>query len=131
MSRLELTDNLMDTIIKMSEGNPGAATAMMSVIEKNDSIDPQSMMGGLGSILLLDTWEIYGTDIYILFSDKCQRDTRKFLMLLRAVQLGFLGHSKLQAMGADEMREIDLTEEEWADLDNKVCERLEDFQRAA
>lgn len=32
MSRLELTDSGMDVIIKMSDGNPGAVTAMMSIL---------------------------------------------------------------------------------------------------
>lgn len=32
-------------------------------------------------------------------------------------------------MSADQMRTIDLTEEEWIDIDSQVCERLEHFQK--
>ena len=32
-------------------------------------------------------------------------------------------------MAADQMRQINLTDEEWNDLDEKVCEELERFAR--
>ena len=131
MSRIELTDSPMDALIKMAEGNPGAAVAMMDILKQHDEIDPQAMLGGLGTIMILDTWGIYGSSIYILYSDKCDRNVRQLLMLLRATQLGFFSHTKLQQMAEDQMRSVNLTDEEWQDLDDKVCERLEDFQRAA
>lgn len=86
-------------------------------------------MGGIGAVMILDTWEIYGTDIYVLWNDKCNRDVRQMLMIMRATQLGFFSHERLQEMASDQMRQINLTDEEWEDLDNKVCERLEDFAR--
>jgi len=131
MCRIQLTDNTMDILIKMSDGNPGALTAMMEIIEKHESIDPQAMMGGLGAIMILDTWKIYGTDIYILYNDKCDKDVRKMLMIMRAVQLGFMPESKLVAMAKDQKREINLTDSELIDLDVKVCEQLESFAKAA
>lgn len=131
MSRITLEDTGMEMIMKMSDGNPGALTTMMEIIEKHADIDPQAFMGGIGAIMILDTWEIYGTDIYILFNDKCNRDVRRMLMLMRATQLGLFSHSKLQQMAADQMREVNLTDDEWSDLDQKVCEQLEDFAKAA
>ena len=131
MSRIQLTDNTIDVIAKMSEGNPGAMTALMDMFNGGEAIDPQGALGGFGSILLLDTWEIYGTDIYILWNDKCGQDLRKMLMIMRACQLGYLSHNKLQQMAADQMREVDLTDDEWSDFDEKVCKRLGEFQRAA
>jgi hypothetical protein len=130
MSKLDLKDTVMDAIIKMSEGNPGAITALMEIIQKGNSIDPQSFAGDLSAILGLDTMKIYGTEIYILWSDKCGRDTRKLLMLLRAVQLGFLSQQKLKEMSEDQMREVNLSEEEFSKLDKKVCNRLTGFQKA-
>lgn len=131
MSRIDLTDTGMDVLVKMSEGNPGALQALMDIMAKHDSIDPQAAMGGLGAVMLLDTWKIYGSGIYILYNDKCGRDVRKMLMLLRAVQMGMLRSGKLQEMAADEMRAVDLPVEEWQKLDDQVCERLEDFAKAA
>ena len=129
MSRIELNDTVANAILKMSDGNPGAITAMSDILKEAADIDPQSAMGGMGPILMLDTWEIYGTDIYVLWSDKCQRDVRKMLMLLRATQLGFLNNSRLKEMASDQMRKIDLTEEEWDDLDGQVCSQLENFRK--
>jgi len=129
MCRIQLEDSAIDMVTKMSDGNPGAITAMMEIIAKHDSIDPQAAMGGIGAILILDTWKIYGSDIYILFNDKCNRDVRKMLVLLRAVQLGHLSETKLRQMASDQMREVDLTEQEWLDIDKTVCDELEQFQR--
>ena len=127
MSRITLSDTAMDVLMKMADGNPGAIAAMMEVLEKHDSIDPQAAMGGIGAIMLLDTWEIYGTDIYVLFNDKCERDVRKLLMIMRATQLGMFPHCRLQEMAADQGREINLTNDEWQQLDDAVCEQLKDF----
>lgn len=131
MSRLDLSDTGMDVIIKMADGNPGAITAMMAIMEKHDEIDPQAIMGGMGAIMILDTWGIYGTEIYILWNDKCNRDVRQMLMLMRATQMGMFSHTKLKEMAADQMREVNLSDEEMAELDEKVCEQLEDFARPA
>jgi hypothetical protein len=130
-TRLGLTDTMMDVVMKMSDGNPGAVVAIMEIMQKHEEIDPQAAMGGLGAIMILDTWEIYGTDIYILFNDKCGRDVRTMLMLMRATQLGFFSHSRLQEMAADQMREVNITEDELAELDKKVCDQLKDFKKAA
>ena len=129
MRRINLSDNITMSIIKMVEGNPGAITAIMDLVEKHDSIDPQSFFGPLGVLIALDTFEIYGTDIYILYNDKCQKDARKTIMLLRAVQLGLLPVAKLKEMARDQMRKINLTEEEFESLDKQVCEQLEDFAK--
>ena len=131
MSRLDLSDTGMDVIIKMADGNPGAITAMMAIMEKHDEIDPQTIMGGMGAIMILNTWGIYGTEIYILWNDKCNRDVRQMLMLMRATQMGMFSHTKLKEMAADQMREVNLSDEEMAELDEKVCEQLEDFARPA
>lgn len=133
MARIELTDTLTDVIVKMAEGNPGAATAMMEIYTKGEKIDPEAAMGGFGAILLLDTFGIYGTEIYIIWSDKCKRDTRLMLMLMlmRAVQLGLMPESKLKTMAEDQMRQVDLTAEEWDDYDQQVCAKLKQFARPA
>ena len=131
MSRIKLTDTTMDMILIMSEGNPGAGFALMDIIKDHNSIDPQACMGAVGAILLLDTFEIYGTDIYVIYNHKCNSDVRKMLMLMRSVQLGFLGQDKLQSMAADQQGQVNLTDDEWSELDKKVCDQLEDFKRAA
>ena len=112
MSKIQLTDTSVDIFQKMSEGNPGALAALMNIYKESPIIDPQSAMGGLGPILSLDTLGVYGSDIYILWSDQCHKDTREFLMLLRANQLGFVSNDKIVANAKDQRREVKFTQEE-------------------
>jgi hypothetical protein len=131
MSRIELNDTSVGAVMKMAEGNPGAMSAMMEILKEHDAIDPQAFMGGIGAIMMLDTWEIYGSEIYILWSDKCERDVRKMLMIMRSCQMGNFSHNKLKEMAADEMRQVNLTAEEWQEHDDFVCGRLDQFMKAA
>ncbi len=129
MSRIVLTDSILETYVKMSDGNPGAVNALVELQQDIDKIDPQSALGILGVLMQLDSMEIYGTAIYILWNDKCGQDSRKMIMMLRANQLGFLSADKIFEMSQDQMNEIDLTKEEWNLLDDKVCTQLKDFER--
>lgn len=130
MTRIELHDTTQDIIFKMSDGNPGAMTAMMSLLKESKEIDPQSAMAGLGPLLSLDTLGIYGTDIYILWNDKCKNDTRRFCMLLRAHQLGMVQARDIQEMAADQMQQVNLTAEKWDKIEADVCEQLGEFMTA-
>ena len=126
--RITLTDNVMSAMMKLSESNPGAMTAMMDMIEKGEQIDPQSFMGGLGALLSLDTLNIYGTDIYVLWSDICNKNTAHTLAVLRAVQLGIFSGPTLQ----DACSRQDFSGREMVpvvELYDKVRERLEEFDR--
>lgn len=131
MSKIKGSDSVQDVFISMAEGNPGAITAMMELIENAKRIDPQAMIGAISPILYLDTCEIYGSSIYVLWSDKCGKDVRKLIMLLRATQLGFLPTEKLQEMAADQCYQVTLSDDEMAELDAKVCAELEHFEKAA
>ncbi|MCJ8292907.1 MAG: hypothetical protein MJK15_00740 [Colwellia sp.] len=129
MSRIKLEMTIQDIVMAMCDGNPGAIAAMVDLYQQAEAVDPQAAFGGLTPLVALDTLEIYGTDIYILYSDKCQKNVRKMLLLLRAHQLGFVTSAKITAMAADQMREVDLTVEEWEEIDMKVCDQLEQFQK--
>lgn len=127
--KISLTDKPMEIIIKMSDGNPGVAAAIMDIVENHQGIDPQSALGWLGPVMDFDAMGIYGTDIYVLYSDKCNKDVRQLIMLMRARQLGFIGESKIVEMAKDQCYKINLTEEEFMELDKKVCDKLEDFMK--
>jgi hypothetical protein len=94
--RISLNDSAVTVVAKMSDGNPGAMNAMLEILQKGDKIDPDGFMGGLGFILLLDSFGIYGSDIYVLHSDICQKDVVKTCAVLRATQLGFFSQDTLQ-----------------------------------
>jgi len=129
MSKIQLTDSTMDVVVKMSQGNPGAMNAIMEMLKpESKEIDPDAVMGGLMKILALDTLGIYGTDIYVLHSDICDRNMIKMFAVLRAHQLGFLNGSVLvdacsrQDYSGKQMINVN-------DLYKKVKEALPRFKR--
>lgn len=88
--RIELTDSTMTVIMKMSDGNPGAITVLMRMLQEGEKIDPDSWSGGLSGILALDTHGIYGSKIWMLYKDVCRENLENTLAVLRACQLGQL-----------------------------------------
>ena len=123
--RIKLTDSTMDVVVKMSEGNPGAMNVIMQMLTANN-IDPDNAMGGLGALLLMDTYGIYGTDIYILNNDICDRDLAKTLAVLRATQMGMFDSNILKdACHRQDRSGKQLVPVE--DLYLKVKERLPNF----
>lgn len=93
--RISLEDNLMTIIMKMSGGNPGAVTALVELYQRADAIDPDNALGGLGQLLMLDTFGIYEENIWMLYKDLCGGDPSKVITLLRACQLGKLSERDL------------------------------------
>lgn len=129
MAKITLEDDTKTVIMKMAEGNPGAITALCEMPKHGDIIDPESFSGSFAPILSLDTLGIYGSSIYIIWNDQCNRNIRETLMLLRAYQLGFTSGEKIQEIAADQMGKVKLSKEEMAELDKKVCNRLDRFKR--
>ena len=128
MEKIKSTDSTMDIILKMSDGNPGALNAIMQILEPNN-IDPDNSLGGFGVVLLLDTYGIYGTDIYVLYSDICGKDLAKTLAVLRACQFGLFDSRVL----ADACHRQDYSGKELVPVEElylKVKERLPKFDSA-
>ena len=94
--RIEMTDTVVDVIIKLVEGNPGAVKVCTEMIKCGESIDPDSVWGGIGNLLSLDTHRIYGSRIWMLYKDVCGEDLTNTVGILRALQLGFLKEDVLQ-----------------------------------
>jgi hypothetical protein len=126
-SRINLSDTLMTAVIKMSDGNPGAVTALMALSTVKPTVDPESAMGPYAPLLSLDTHQIYGSAIWILYKDVCKQDARTMLMLLRAVQLGLFSEGALQRLSQNNNGGI--SDEKMTELDMQVCAQLEQFQR--
>ncbi len=96
MSRINLSDGMMDVFIKMCEGNPGAMSVLAQIMEHGEKIDPDNAFGGLGPILALDTHEIYGSNIWILFKDVCGQNIVHMIAMLRAIQLGLIPYGTMR-----------------------------------
>lgn len=128
MSRIKLGDGMFDVINKMTEGNPGAMNVIMELTYMSEKIDPDSAFGSIGAILLLDSYEIYGSDIYVLWSDICGRNTKKMIAVLRAGQLGIIpSYTIKDASSRQDYSGKDMIDVE--DLYKKVCERLPNFDK--
>lgn len=89
-NRIELMDSFNDIIYKISEGNPGALTVLLRSMTEVKDVDPDCALENLGPALLLDTFGIYGSNIWILYKDCCYQDIHLFWACLRGLQLGLV-----------------------------------------
>ena len=69
-NRIGLNDSVMESVVKLVEGSPGAMAALMDVMEHDD---------GLMALLWLDDGGIYGPDIWVLYKDMCDHDVQCFV----------------------------------------------------
>lgn len=123
--KIQLTDTVTDIVFKMSEGNPGAVNVICGMIKDGGKIDPQGFLGGLGAVMLLDTYGVYGSRIYMLCKDVCKGDMVKLFAVIRGVQLGIIPEPTMH-------RAIDSRGEEGLDVEKlliDVKKRLADFGR--
>jgi hypothetical protein len=125
-SRIKLEDSLVEAVTKMSEGNPGAVTVIMRMFKEGDKIDPQSFAGGFGAVMLLDTFRIYGSRIWMLYKDVCREDIVSTIAVLRACQLGLVSQDTLKEAVDDYGRGINVPE-----LLELVKIELQEFGRQA
>lgn len=95
-TKITLEDSPMDILLKMSEGNPGALSVCMQLLEKGGQIDPDSALGGLGPIMTLDTLNIYGSRIWMLYKDVCGESLSKMVAVIRGSQLGYVTSVQIQ-----------------------------------
>ena len=79
-TRITADMTMMDMLITMSEGNPGALTCLMQMLES----DPMAML----DILLFDSMGIYGSKIYMVWNDCCGRNMEKFKKTIQAFREG-------------------------------------------
>ena len=125
MSRIQLTDNTISAITKMSDGNPGAVTVLMELLNEGGKIDPDDFMGGLGSVLALDTLGIYGSSIWVLYKDVCGQEVNKMIAVLRSHQLGFISGNLIFQASDERIKSRELIDVD--SLYSKVKERLPRF----
>lgn len=64
----------MKDIIEMSEGNPGALTCLMGIMQFEDQ---EYLVNGIKIVSKLKTLNIKGTDIYVLWNDLSNKDYSK------------------------------------------------------
>ncbi len=120
--------NIQNLIIKLSQGNPGALVTLLKIYKEAPKLDPD-IEHGLMYLLIIDSYKLYGADIYVLYNDHCKEDIRNLLILLRATQLGFFKISELIKLTKNDTRDNILNSKILNILDKKVCNELPNFKR--
>jgi len=92
-TRIELTDSVMDVVVKLAEGNPGAITVILGIMEHGKSIDP--IPDPIMVLAHFDELGIYGHKIWELYKDVCHEDLVNVLTLMRGYQMGLIGREDL------------------------------------
>ena len=93
--RIVLTDNIKGAAIKLSEGNIGAASVLVRLVQKSEEVEPDATMGPLTNLFILDSFGIYGSRIWQLYMDVCKEDIATTIAVLRACQLGIISEDVL------------------------------------
>ena len=120
MTKITPTDDLESAILKMAGGVSASIKILADIVRQAPDIDPELEPSGIGYLLLLDKWEIRGTDIHILFKDKCSGDISKLLLLLRATQLAKYPSSKLKELAGDQFNQVSISDKVWEELEYVV-----------
>lgn len=74
--KINSEDTFQDVMTKLSEGNPSAMTAL------SDTLDTKGLTEFMKLSLRLDLLDIYGSDIWRLYSDHCEENADQFYDLL-------------------------------------------------
>ena len=94
MSRLTSTDDAQSGIVKLADGNPGAVRVLCELFHASPIVDPIGVTG-FAPLDWLDTWEVYGPHIWLLYKDICGEDIVQMLTAIRAAQLDIIPSSDL------------------------------------
>lgn len=90
--RIKLHDNMLEVVTKMSGGNPGAMSCIMEVLGASD------LYGGMPGMMLIlncDSIGLYGSELYMVWNDCCDRDIKKFELVMRNWQMGKLSRETI------------------------------------
>ena len=77
-NRISDTTTIVDGIVILSEGNPGAAVTLAEFAKRNEA----------PLFHVLDEYKIYGSRIWVLYKDWCEQDFDKMAALLCLSKIG-------------------------------------------
>ncbi len=86
---IKLNDNFMNSIIKMSEGNPGGLRVLLDLMNKEL---------GLIYILGLDDMNIRGWQIWFGYKDHCNSNIEKFIECIKNRDIEMINIINKEAM---------------------------------
>jgi hypothetical protein len=89
--RLSKNDTVQNHIMKLSDGNIGCVSLLSELVKKYNGTDSAYLM----YFHLLDEYNIYGADIWLLYNGISQKNIDTMIGLLKIVQLNFLSKTDL------------------------------------
>lgn len=87
---LDLKASPKEMIKALVGGNPGALSVCCELFELTPRVDPDALLKGTGTLMGLDSENIWEERIWMLYKDVCGEDLRKTIAILRASQLGII-----------------------------------------
>lgn len=118
----DLSMRPMDIMLAFAEGNPGAASVLAQLFINAEKIDPDSALGSMGPLFLLDNLDCYGPRIWMFYKDVCGQDIHKMMGVMRACQMGFTSDRDINAAIDGDKARLDIP-----DLLTKLKEKLPAF----
>ena len=124
MSKLQLTDSTIEILDKMSEGNPGAISILTTLLFKETA---QEMVDSVMHIILpLDTLGVYGSKLYMLWTDACDKNEDKVKKVIELWRTGKLTKEEIhENLNQGYAKPFDQVEEFFKKKDDDL-ERIEE-----
>lgn len=88
-------EKAIELIANLAQGNPGAVTVIMKILTDGIRIDPYDYAGGFGSVLYMDSMNIRGPKVWMLYKDVCNENIVKTMAMIRATQLKIISKDEL------------------------------------
>ena len=85
MSRIAISDELVTGLTNMSEGNPGALNVLMQLVNRSAKMELTNVCSLFDYFSRLDSLEVYGASIWILYKDICGEKIEVMVEVLNAV----------------------------------------------
>lgn len=115
-TRIRPNMSIPEVLYAITEGNPGATTVVMDLMLTKPN--------GMLQALMLDTFHIYGSQIWGLYKDCCGEDLDKMVLSLRLFQMGAFTKEQIRKnLSAD--RPVSFIDEDLA-LDDSVYDMKKD-----
>ena len=121
--RIKLEMSMMDVIMALTDGNPGAIRVCSEIVQQASGIDPNSALGPLGALFSLDNLDCYGPRIWMFYKDVCGQNLNTMIGVMRASGMGFTSDRKINAAIDGDKGALDIPA-----LLTKLKERLPAFQ---
>lgn len=83
MGKINLNDTAEDVIVKLSEGNPGALTTLVELVNSY-----KDFFEVVPDYLTIDTMGLYGSQLYMLWNDCCNRNIEKVKQIIKLYREG-------------------------------------------